>query len=125
MNRTVLVTGASRGIGAEIARQFGKTGYNVAINYNKSENSAINLKNDIIKNGGNAEAFKADVSNYTAVKNMIESVYNTYGFIDVLVNNAGIAQQMLFTDITPDIWANMINTNLTSVYNCCNAVLPK
>lgn len=125
MAKTVLITGASRGIGAEIARQFALNGYNVAVNYNKSEQSAELLKQEIIKNGGTAEIFKADVSNYNEVVNMVESIYTTFGFIDILVNNAGIAQQILFTDITPEIWANMLDTNLTSVYNCCNAVLPK
>ncbi len=125
MAKTVLITGASRGIGAEIARQFALNGYNVAINYNKSENSAQLLKQEIISNGGTAEIFKADVSNHSEVVAMVEAVCSAFGFIDVLVNNAGIAQQILFTDITPDIWANMLNTNLTSVYNCCNAVLPK
>lgn len=125
MTETVLITGASRGIGAEIARQFALSGYKVAINYNKSEQSAKLLKNEIIKNGGTAEIFKADVSNYNEVLNMVKSIYVTFGFIDILVNNAGIAQQILFTDITPEIWANMLSINLTSVYNCCNAVLPK
>ncbi len=125
MAKTVLITGASRGIGAEIARQFALGSYNVAINYNKSESSALSLKQEITENGGTAEIFKADVSNHNEVVKMVESIYSTFGFIDVLVNNAGIAQQILFTDITPDIWANMLNTNLTSVYNCCNAVLPK
>lgn len=125
MAKTVLITGASRGIGAEIARQFALNGYNVAINYNKSEQPAILLKQEITQNGGTAEIFKADVSNHSEVVNMVESIYSTFGFIDVLVNNAGIAQQILFTDITPEIWATMLNTNLTSVYNCCNAVLPK
>lgn len=125
MAKTVLITGASRGIGAEIARQFALNGYNVAINYNKSENQALLLKHEITETGGTAEIFKADVSNHSEVVKMAEAVYSTFGFIDVLVNNAGIAQQILFTDITPEIWANMLNTNLTSVYNCCNAVLPK
>ncbi|MEE0060364.1 MAG: 3-oxoacyl-ACP reductase FabG [Acutalibacteraceae bacterium] len=125
MAKTVLITGASRGIGAEIARQFALNGYNVAINYNKSKNQALLLKHEITETGGTAEIFKADVSNHSEVVKMAEAVYSTFGFIDVLVNNAGIAQQILFTDITPEIWANMLNTNLTSVYNCCNAVLPK
>lgn len=125
MAKTVLITGASRGIGAEIARQFALSGYNVAINYNKSEKQALLLKQEITENGGIAEIFKADVSNHSEAVKMAEAVYSAFGFIDVLVNNAGIAQQILFTDITPEIWANMLNTNLTSVYNCCNAVLPK
>ncbi len=125
MSKTVLVTGGSRGIGAEIAKQFAQNGYNVAINYNHSDDKALALKNEITANGGIAKVFKANVGDYNAVKQMIENIYATFGFIDVLVNNAGISQQILFTDITPEQWATMINTNLTSVYNCCNCVLPK
>lgn len=125
MNKTVLVTGASRGIGAEIAKQFALNGYNVAINCNHNIEKAQALKAEITQNGGTAEVFKADVSDYNSVKQMIDDIYAVLGFIDVLVNNAGIAQQILFTDITPQQWATIINTNLTSVYNCCNCVLPK
>lgn len=125
MSKTVLVTGGSRGIGAEIAKQFAQNGYNVAINYNHSDDKALALKNEITANGGIAKVFKANVGDYNAVKQMTENIYATFGFIDVLVNNAGISQQILFTDITPEQWATMINTNLTSVYNCCNCVLPK
>lgn len=125
MSKTILVTGGSRGIGAEIAKQFAQSGYNVAINYNRSDDKAQALKNEISANGGVAEIFKADVSEYNTVKQMIENIYSTFGFIDVLVNNAGISQQILFTEITPEQWATMISTNLTSVYNCCNCVLPR
>ena len=125
MGKTVLVTGASRGIGADIARAFGKKGYNVAINYNNSFEKATQLEREIISLGSNAKVFKADVADYNQVQQMITDINAQFGFIDTLVNNAGIAQQILFTDITPDCWANMISTNLTSVYNCCSCVLPK
>lgn len=125
MSKTALVTGASKGIGAEIALQLAKNGFNVAINYNKSKAEAEKVRQKIADLGGCAEIFQADVGDYTAVKNMADSIYKRFGFIDVLVNNAGIAQQILFTDITPEIWSNMISTNLTGVYNCCNTVLPK
>lgn len=124
MKKTVLITGSSRGIGSEIARVFAKEGYNVAINYKNNYNSALEVKNQIISSGGIAEIFKADVGVYSEVENMIKSINNTFGFIDVLVNNAGISQQILFTDITPSIWAEMITNNLTSVYNCCRCALP-
>lgn len=123
-NKTVLITGSSRGIGAETAKLFAQNGYNVAINFRNNETKANDIKNDIIKNGGIAEIFQADVCIYDQVKNMISNVISKFGFIDVLVNNAGISQQILFTDITPELWSNMITNNLTSVYNCCNCVLP-
>lgn len=124
MKKTVLVTGSSRGIGSKIARVFAKDGYNVAINYKNSYESALEVKNQILSNGGVAEIFKADVGVYSEVESMIKSINDTFGFIDVLVNNAGIAKQILFTDITPSIWSEMITNNLTSVYNCCSCVLP-
>ena len=125
MSETVLVTGASRGIGYETALQFARNGYQVAINYNNSTEKAVSLKNQIDRSGSVAEIFQADVGNYAQVKSMVENINQTFGFIDVLVNNAGISEQLLFTDITPEKWATMINTNLTSVYNCCHCVLPQ
>ena len=125
MSKTVLVTGASRGIGREIAWKFAQNNYNVAINYCHSEEKAVNLKEKIDSFGGVAEIFKADVSNYCDVRNMADAVYRKFGTIDVLVNNAGISEQLLFADITPEKWTAMINTNLNSVYNCCHCVLPE
>lgn len=125
MSKTVLVTGASRGIGREIAWQFSQNGYRVAINYNHSKENADSLSHKIVSGGGVAEVFQADVSDYEQVKHMTDRVYQKFGFIDVLVNNAGISEQLLFTDITPKKWADMINHNLTSVYNCCHCVLPE
>ncbi|MBQ7521530.1 MAG: SDR family oxidoreductase [Clostridia bacterium] len=125
MAKTVLVTGASRGIGREIALLFAENGYSVAINYHKSINQAVALKEKINAFGGIAELFQADVGNYDEVKIMVDNIHKTFGFIDTLVNNAGISEQLLFTDIFPDKWAKMINTNLTSVYNCCHRVLPE
>ena len=126
MPKTVLITGASRGIGAKIAELFAEKGYNIALNYNKSENYAISLCEKINNRlKGIAHTFKADVSNYEDVRNMVNAIYKNFGGIDILVNNAGISQQLLFTDITPKMWSDMIGTNLTGVYNCCHCVLPK
>ena len=125
MAKTVLVTGASRGIGREIALLFAENGYSVAINYHNSIKQAVALKEKINAFGGIAELFQADVGNYDEVKTMVDNICKTFGFIDTLVNNAGISEQLLFTDISPDRWAKMINTNLTSAYNCCHCVLPK
>lgn len=118
--KTVLITGASRGIGRSVAHKFHNNGYNVVINYNKSEKSALELHSIL----PNSMMVKADVSKESEVKSMIDETVAKYGFIDVLINNAGIAQQKLFTDITTDEWNNMIGTNLNSVYYTCKYAVP-
>lgn len=118
--KTVLITGASRGIGRETARLFYKNNYNVIINYNESEQAALSLQSEL----PGSFAIKADVSNESDVLRMVDEALSRFGTIDVLVNNAGIAQQKLFTDITTSDWERMISTNLTSVYNTCKYVVP-
>lgn len=124
--KTVLITGASRGIGASCAVNFAKAGYNVVINYNNSEEKAKSLEK-IIKDSYNVDciSIKADVSDYEQVRAMFEKAYSHFGNIDVLVNNAGISSYMLFTDTEKDEWDKVISTNLNSVYYCCKCVLPQ
>ena len=116
--KKVLITGSSRGIGAETARLFAKKGYHVYINYNKSENAALALLDEL--KDYSVELVKADVSKSDEVKRMFSEISG----IDILVNNAGIAQTKLFTDITDDDWNNMISSNLSSAFYCCRAALP-
>lgn len=116
--RTVLITGSSRGIGAETARLFAKNGYNVYINYNKSEKAALSLLDEL--KDFSVHAVRADVSKSAEVEKMFSEIHG----IDILVNNAGIAQTKLFTDITDDDWNTMISTNLSGVFYCCRAALP-
>ena len=116
----ILVTGASRGIGREIAQNLAKKGNIVIANYNKSEEKAQNLQ----KENQNIEIYKADVSKREEVKQMVEYVLNKYGKIDVLVNNAGISENKLFTDVTDEDWQKMINTNLYSAFCVTQEVLP-
>ena len=123
MKKTVLITGASRGIGASIARLFAENGYNVIINYCNSKVDAQNLEKELLDKGLSAKAIKADVKDYEQVVNMIEEIHQLFGDIDVLINNAGIAQQKLFTDITEQDFDNMVNVNLKGVFNCTKAVL--
>jgi len=118
--KRVLITGASRGIGAECAGQFAENGYDVLINYNKSRDEAEQLLSGLLKKGFSAQIIQADVSDSLQVRKMFEAV----GGIDILVNNAGIAQTKLFTDITDDDWDRMISTNLSSAFYCCRAALP-
>ena len=119
-----IVTGASRGIGAEIAFELAKSGFDIIVNYNNSKSQALSVLEKIKQNGGNGSVFQCNVANRSDVDKMTEFALRTYGKIDVLVNNAGIAQQKLFTDITPDDWSQMLNVNLGGVFNCCQSVLP-
>lgn len=125
MGKTALITGASRGIGTACAIALAKCGYNIVINYNKSEEKAQNLAKIIEDNYGvEVLCIKADVCQKAQVDSMVAQAESRFGTIDVLVNNAGIALQKLFTDTTDDDWNTVINTNLTSVYNVTHAVLP-
>ena len=118
VNKVVVVTGGSRGIGAEIVKKLARDNYRVILNYNKSENEAKNIKEDLQKNNINIEIFKADVSKREEVKGLIDFAINKFGKIDVLINNAGISQAKLFTDLTDEDWNDMIQTNLTSAFYC-------
>lgn len=116
MNKTIIVTGGSRGIGAQIVRTLAKENYNIVLNYNKSEEIAEKMKEEFTSKGYCVEIFKADVSKREEAKKLVEFTIQKFKNIDVLVNNAGISQTKLFTDITDEDWNNMINTNLNSVY---------
>ena len=124
MNKVVIVTGASRGIGRDIATTLAKKGYIVIANYNKSENKAIELQQNLKKENINIDIFKADVSNRDEVKKLVQFVINKYKKIDCVINNAGIDQVKMFLDITDTDWNNMISNNLNSVFYMCQEVLP-
>ena len=114
VNKVVVVTGGSRGIGAEIVKFLAKLDYKVVLNYNKSESYAQDVKKEL----NNVEIFKADVSKKEEAKALIDFAIKKYGKIDVLINNAGIAQTKLFTEITDEDWKNIIDTNLNSAFYC-------
>lgn len=116
----VLVTGASRGIGKAIAQSLAKNENKVIANYNKSEEQAKLLEKEF----NNIEIYRADVSKREEVHNMIQDIIGKYGRIDVLINNAGISQEKMFSDVTDEDWNNMINTNLYSVFCTIQEVLP-
>ncbi len=117
-NEVVVVTGGSRGIGAEIVKLLAKANHNVIINYNKSEECAKNVERELKKLGCTVDIFKADVSKKEEAESLIKFAINKYGRIDVLVNNAGISQTKLFTEITDEDWQNMISNNLNSAFYC-------
>lgn len=119
MNKIVLVTGASRGIGREIAEKLAQKGYQVIANYNKSEEKAKELK----EKNPNIDIYKADVSKRDDVHKMVEYIMQKYKKIDVLVNNAGISISGVFTDVTDEEWNKIINNNLYSVFCTTQEVL--
>lgn len=123
VSKVIVVTGGSRGIGAEIVRRLAQNNYRVILNYNKSEKEAKNIKEELKKNNINIDIFKADVSKREEVKELIDFAINKFGKIDVLINNAGISQTKLFTDLTDEDWNNMIQTNLTSAFYCTQEVI--
>lgn len=123
MKKTVLITGASRGIGNAIAKEFAINGYNVLANYNNSEREAKELEKELLEKGCSIKLFKADVSKSDEANKMIEYCLKEFGDLDVLVNNAGISQDKLFTDITDEEWDKMMSVNVTSVFNCSRKAL--
>ena len=118
LNKIIVVTGSSRGIGAAIVKHLAKLGYTVILNYNKSEASAKNVESELKKQGYTVDVFRADVSKPMEAKNLIDFAINKYGKIDVLINNAGIYQDRLFTEITDEDWKNMMDNNLNSAFYC-------
>lgn len=118
LNKIIVVTGSSRGIGAAIVKHLAKLGYTVILNYNKSEASAKNVESELKKQGYTVDVFRADVSKPMEAKNLIDFAINKYDKIDVLINNAGICQDRLFTEITDEDWKNMMDNNLNSAFYC-------
>ena len=124
MAKTVLITGASGGIGTATACLFAEKGYNVVINYNNSERQARLLQKTLTEHGAKSICVGANVSYPSEVNSMIKQAEYAFGGIDVLVNNAGISQIKQIQDITDNDWHEMIATNLTGVFNCARAVVP-
>jgi len=123
-DKVAIITGASRGIGSEIARRFAREGAKVVINYNLSEKRASQLVDEIRKSGGEAIMVKADVSRADEVKQLVRQTVEKFGRIDILVNNAGVLFQRTFLDATEDIWDKTIDINLKGAYLCSKEVAP-
>lgn len=119
--KTVLVTGGSRGIGKAIVQKFAKEGYNVILNYSKSEEAAFKIANEF----NNVKIFKADVSNKKDVLNMIEFAKNEFKKIDILINNAGISSTGLLQDLSEEEFNRLFAVNVNGTFNCTQAVLPE
>lgn len=124
MKKIAFITGASRGIGAACAMYFAHHGYDIAVNYLNNKVSADDLVEKIKSTGQNAIAIKSDVSDRTQVSLAVKECKEKLGDITVLINNAGIAEQKLFSDITPDDWRKMFSVNVDGVYNTTSEILP-
>jgi len=115
MKKVVLVTGASRGIGAGIARKFAENGYNVVLNYNNSEKEAFALANELEKLT-EVLPIKCDISKEQEVVNMVNLAIKRFGRIDVLINNAGVSIDKLFADKTPEDFRKTFDTNVVGTF---------
>ena len=118
MDKVVVVTGGSKGIGAEIVKTLANEGYKIVLNYNKSEESAKKIQEELLNKEIKIEIFKADVSKREEAKKLIKFTIEKFNTIDILINNAGIAQEKIFTNITEEDWNYILQNNLNSAFYC-------
>lgn len=123
-NKSAIITGGSRGIGAAAALLLARNGWKVAVGCLEHPEKAERLCTLLSAEGHEAFPFQGDVSSAAEMERLARAVLDRWGQIDLLVNNAGIAQQKLFTDITEEDWDRMFAVNVKGVYSCCRAVVP-
>ncbi len=119
-----LITGGSRGIGAATAVAFASAGYAVTIFYRNNGKLAESIVDSLKDAGHDASAICVDIRNYDAVRRAVQEANLQYGAVDVLISNAGISSQKLFTDVAPQEFQEMMDTHVTGLYNVTQAVLP-
>lgn len=124
MKKCALITGASGGIGSEIALRLAKDGFNIAACYCSDETGILELEKKLKQTDAEYRLYKADVSDYEKIKKVFADAAEVFGGVSVLVNNAGIAQQKLFTDITQDEFDRITAVNFKGVFNCCQCAVP-
>ncbi len=117
-DKVAVVTGGARGIGRATAIKLSELGAKIIVNYANSSNAADDVVSVIKENGGEAAAFKADVSNMSEVKDMMKFTVGNFGHIDILVNNAGITKDALILRMSAEDWDRVIDTNLKGAFNC-------
>lgn len=124
MDKCALITGATRGIGKQIAITLAKQGYNIALNYRKENEELENTKKEIEKIGVQVLAVKGDVANFENCENFVKQVIERFGQIDVLVNNAGVTKDMLLMRMKKEDFEQVIDTNLVGTFNVTKNVVP-
>ena len=122
--KIALVTGATSGVGREIALSLAAEGAGVAVNYRSSSADAETLVGEIAAKGGKAKAYRADVAEFAAVKGMVADIVRDFGGINILINNAGLAQRQRFVETKPEDWRRQIDVCLYGAIHCCYAVAP-
>lgn len=121
--KTAVITGASRGIGRETALKFAKEGYNIAICCIKNENLLNILKKEIENYNVKCLTYVGNIGKFENAQEMFKLIFDNFNNIDILINNAGISYIGLLSDMSIDEWNNIINVNLTSVFNCCKLTI--
>lgn len=124
MYKIAIVTGASKGIGREIAKQLAKNEIKVIANYNHSEKEAKELKKELEKEKIKIDIIKADITKREEAKKLVQFAIEKYNKIDILINNAGISEYKMFTDETDEDWNRVIHTNLYSAFVMSQEVIP-
>lgn len=122
-DKVAIITGGSRGIGEAIARKFAANGANIAFSYVSSDEKAKSLEEELSATGIKAKAYKSNAALYGDCENMVNEVARDFGKIDVCVNNAGISRDNLLLRMTEEQWNEVIQTNLSSVYNMTKQVI--
>jgi 3-oxoacyl-[acyl-carrier protein] reductase len=122
-NKTVIISGATRGIGRAIALELAGEGANISFNYLKSGNEAMALEKEIKDLGVNAKSFQADIKDYIAVKAWVDETKELFGGIDIVINNAGIIKDKALALMEPYDWQEVINTNLDGTFNLTRAAI--
>ena len=123
-DQVALVTGASRGIGAVIAQRLARDGAKVAVNYQASEDAALQVAQAIAKEGGDAVVMAGDVSRENEADALVKQVIEQWGRIDILVNNAGITRDRLLLRMTSEDWDRVLAVNLRGAFLCTKYVMP-
>lgn len=124
MNKTAVVTGASRGIGRAVSIYYAQNGFNVCICCRKNSEMLKKVRQEILNYGVECIAYTGDIGNFQECETFFKLITQSYSKIDILVNNAGISHIGLLQDMSPDEWHNIVEANLTSVFNCCKLAIP-
>jgi 3-oxoacyl-[acyl-carrier protein] reductase len=124
-DKVAIVTGGTKGIGRAISLLFAEQGAKVVANFSKNVNVAEDLKKETKSRGLNLGLFKADVTQFDQVKEMVEETFAQYGKIDILVNNVGLVRDNFLMLMSDEDWESLLRTNLTSLFHCCRIVIRK
>ena len=124
MEKIALVTGSSRGIGRAVARELARQGWRVCVNYRVRQDCAESLAAELAAEGHAIMTYQADVSQRQQVQAMVRAIQEKWGPVSLLVNNAGVAGQALFQDVTDEMWQRYFSTNVDGAYHAIQAVLP-